>query len=67
MPKNRKTNVELQEELNAMKTKLVSERVKLARFRLLVSEIPIERYDRAEYRETVDSLYQSVNHEENLV
>ena len=67
MPKNRKTNVELAEEVNALKTRLVSERVKLARFRLLVSEIPIERYARAEYRETVDSLYQSVNHEENLV
>ena len=67
MPKNRKTNVELQEELNAMKTRLVSERVKLARFRLLVSDIPIERYDQAEYRETVDSLYQSLNYEENLV
>ena len=67
MSKNRKTNVELQEQVNALKTRLVSERVKLARFRLLVSEIPIERYDRAEYRETVDSLYQSVNHEENLV
>ena len=67
MSKNRKTNVELQEQVNALKTRLVSERVKLARFRLLVSEIPIERYDRAEYRETVDSLYQSVNHEENLI
>ena len=67
MPKNRKTNVELMEEVNALKTRLVSERVKLARFRLLVSEIPIERYNRAEYRETVDSLYQSVTHEENLV
>ena len=67
MPKNRKTNVELMEEVNALKTRLVSERVKLAKFRLLVSEIPIERYDRAEYRETVDSLYQSVNHEENIV
>ena len=67
MPKNRKTNVELAEEVNALKTRLVGERVKLAKFRLLVSEIPIERYDRAEYRETVDSLYQSVNHEENLI
>ena len=67
MPKNRKTNVELQEEIAAMKTRLVSERVKLARFRLLVSDIPIERYDQAEYRETVDSLYQSLNYEENLV
>ena len=67
MPKNRKTNVELMEEVNALKTRLVSERVKLAKFRLLVSEIPIERYDQAEYRETVDSLYQSVNHEENIV
>ena len=67
MATNRKTNAELQEEVNALKTRLLNERVKLARFRLLAYEIPIERYSRPEYRETLDSLYHSLNKMEDLV
>ena len=67
MATNRKTNAELQEEVNALKTRLIKDRVKLARIRLLEYEIPIERYSRPEYRETLDSLYQSLNQMENLV
>ena len=67
MATNRKTNAELQEELNALNTRLINERVNLARFRLLAYEIPIERYSRTEYRETLDSLYQSLNQMENII
>ena len=59
----RRTKAELLEELNATKTRLLNERVKLARFKILVSEISIKRYQQKEYAEIINSVYESIKEE----
>ena len=59
----RLTKAELLEELNATKTRLLNERVKLARFKILVSEISIKRYQQKEYAEIINSVYESIKEE----
>ena len=59
----RRTKAQLVEELNATKTRLLNERVKLARFKILVSEISIKRYQQKEYAEIINSVYESIKEE----